>query len=481
MSGESVVKVTKTTPHASEFASSPAGIDRPSWWPEHLATPPPEGCFPRIETEHHPKAVGTYGPAVVAHAVGYGLQPRWWAQFALARLLEHDSDGRLCWAETAVSTARQQGKGFSLLRPLAAWRFEASAELFGERQTILHMANQVSSVLEHVQPWFPVARERGHKTRLTNGEQGIFSPDGDRWLLRAGRGGYGISSNLAMLDETWNLAPAVLDSMILPVMAERSNPLLVLTSTANALCSPTYPRFRDAANVGDRRLVLEWSAPPEVPVGDETFWRWASPHWSDQRAEIMRRALSRVVGAPTDFECEWLNRWPVLGVDVSRKVFPRWSDLPDHGVAWPKNGGIACIDEDVDGSRVGVLLLRNDDVWFKWVDSVASAVRLVTFADEVVVGLSLTVPVVGAGLQHVPVKAGVKESRLGMAHAQHRYGDLRHDRGGVDEFCAAAMQETESGWVLARRASRLSVLPAKLLVWALWFQRNNAHGVATVW
>jgi hypothetical protein len=60
-------------------------------------------------------------------------------------------------------------------------------------------------------------------------------------------------------------------------------------------------------------LLLEWSAPPELPYDHPNAWRWASPNWSPRREEFLRSQLQAIPEGA--FRTQYLNQW-VMAVDA---------------------------------------------------------------------------------------------------------------------------------------------------------------------
>jgi hypothetical protein len=450
-----------------------------------LATAPEGATLPRLETPHHSRAVGTYGPRVVAHAATYGLHLRWWQAYVMHRLLEHDKDGVLLWAEAAVSVARQVGKGYGGIRPLAEWRMD-SADLFGEPQTVLHLAHQVNVVMEIATPAIARHRDLGSKVRLTNGEQSIVIEDGSRWLMRSTTGAYGFSVSMPLVDEVWAVPPRTIDSMVIPTMAERSHPQLVMWSTANAHCTPTYPKFVSASGEEEDRLVIEWSSPPEArdDLSNIDYWKMASPHWSDQRERMMRRQLEKASRA--DFMANWLNMWPDLTVTANEKAMPGWAALK-HAPPAPSRGGIFAIDESrIDASVFGCLRLVGDYVYYSEHSTLEDAVRLANNGDHVIVGLSLAEAAAAAGLRVPPVKYGLAHTAAltPLLCSTIKAGRLYHDHNPTmaEQAAGAVVVETERGRTLSvMKSSPAGILAPKLLAWALGYQRTVSTRRAAIY
>lgn len=298
----------------------------------------------------HPRAVGTYGPAVAQWALerprmhplrdGHGLRElRWWQAYALARAFEHDDAGHLVWRTVLVSGPRQVGKSW-LERVVCAWRIHAGA-VFGGPQDVLHVAHKLQAAQEVWRPaarWAVGAYGKGC-VRWANGEQQIELPDdGSRWLIQAATDGAGVafSLSMALVDEAWMVARHVVDAAIAPTMIEAENPQLWLVSTAGTSQSDLMATYRAHALALDppaddtSLLILEWSAPPDpdIDIDDPAVWRAASPHWSPKREAVIRDERGKV--PEVDFRQQWLNQW-VPTVSAPLIDSERWAASAWHG------------------------------------------------------------------------------------------------------------------------------------------------------
>ena len=286
---------------------------------------PSTATYPRLMTGRHPRAVGTYGPAIEAWARERptmhprGLRSlRWWQQLALYRAFEHDDAGRLVWRTVLLSGPRQVGKSW-LERVACSWRIH-SGEHFGGPQDLLHVAHKLQAAQE---VWRPAARwalaEYGRGcVRWANGEQQIELPeDGSRWLIQAATDGAGVAFTLSMalVDEAWRVSRQVVDAGIAPTMAEAEQPQLWLVSTAGTSASDLMRNYRALALALETPaedgslLMLEWSAPPDpdLDIDDPDVWRMASPHYDDRRALVLAQQRGQV--SEVDFRQQWLNQW----------------------------------------------------------------------------------------------------------------------------------------------------------------------------
>ena len=273
--------------------------------------------MPRLETGPQRSTVESHGPAArVWLSSVYGLQLRGWQAYALDRALEYYPEtGELCWPTVVLTVARQSGKSV-LSRAICMWRLH-HAELFGEPQTILHVANKRSTAMEVMRPAGIWAVEKYGKqaARWGNERAGIELPSGDRWLIHAANdsAGVGFSINMAFLDEAWSIPSQVFMGAIAPTMAERLNPQAFLVSTAGDSSSDLMTSYRQRAidHLGAEDpgniLLLEWSAPPTSDPDDPETWKYASPEWNEKREAFLRGQWENI--EQSSWLREYLNLW----------------------------------------------------------------------------------------------------------------------------------------------------------------------------
>lgn len=326
-------------------------------------------------TAAHPKAVGSYGPELLEWSRDkFGMHPkrttghRWWQEFVVTVLLQHDDAGDLCFRTALLGTARQSGKSWTL-RELAMWRTE-QAERFGEVQTVVHAAAKLSQA---VGVWSPAARwaERhpiaptgaaapglwdlptaaagpgGWKVRTANGSEAISRRDGSAWVPQAANDqlGVSLSVSLAIVDEAWDVPRWIVDNGLVPTQAEASSGQLLLVSTAGqprtGEISDLYPSYRVEAlaelDAPASTLILEWSADPDADPGDPETWRQASPHWDDRRRTLLEQEWRKAQTSPqamAAFRLQWLNQWPD-SQDAARWIPSRVTAAADRAVGDP--------------------------------------------------------------------------------------------------------------------------------------------------
>jgi hypothetical protein len=419
----------------------------------------------------HPNAVGTYGQELVDQfALRHdGRALRWWQQLAAYRVLEHDARGRLVWMEYLVTVARQVGKSW-LLRELALWRLRHGTERWGQ-QLVLHTGKDMGilrTVLRPAQAW---AQGQGWNVSRNNMEPGISllpHMEGSAWVIKAKDAVYGQGSGNPLVDEAWDVAGSVVDDGALPTMVEQESPQLGLWSTAHRRATGLMlQRRRTALEQIDsprRLLLLEWSAPVDVDRGDRAGWRMASPHWTEQREQLVEDAYARVMrGESVDpeepdpvasFDAQWLNRWPAVRVvaedpDETVCTGDQWQACLDPAAA-PAPGELLVVSVEDDlgrgaaaaaasrtadgrivigGHRFGTLREAVD-----WAEDTAEAGLQSGLEDVVLlVGASVLEDPELESVELVTESAGSRETRAGLPTLRQltRAGRVAHD-GGED-------------------------------------------------
>lgn len=278
----------------------------------------PDGfVLPRLETGPPRGTFSTHGPAAREWLASvFGLKLRGWQGYAIDRALEYDVEtGELCWPICVLTLSRQSGKSV-LARAICMWRLH-NAELFGETQTIIHVANKRATAMEVMRPAGIWAVEKYGKqaARWGNERAGIELPTGDRWLIHAANdsAGVGFSINMAFLDEAWSIDKNVFESALEPTMAERLQTQAWLVSTAGDSGSDLMASYRqlaidrlgsdDPGNV----LLLEWSAPPTADPDNPETWKFASPEWNPKREAFLTKAHNNI--EQSSWLREYLNMW----------------------------------------------------------------------------------------------------------------------------------------------------------------------------
>jgi len=485
--GGKLVQTGRWRPETDVVASEPeperdglAAGDR-RWrvpWLAGLLEPPPEAVWPRLMTVPHPAAVGSLGAEFTAWAGARSGRPlRWWQQLLSARILEVDRDGMLVWQAGLVSMARQLGKSW-WLRELCLWRIH-QGDRFGEPQDVLHTGKDLAVCKEVQRParMWAKARPDTYKVREVNGQEEIeLLADGSRWMLRAKEATYGYSVSLAAADEAWKVRPSSIDEGLVPTMAERQQPQLLLVSTAHRSATALMIGRRQAAlaclESGDGDLLVEWSAPAGAGLDDRAGWRQASPHWSAKREALIASRLAAMEAGEVEdpeepdpvmsFRTQWLNQWPRRRLPLSgdsELLLPAglWASLEEVGLAGAGPVWVAVEDAAGFGAAVAACARLADgrlevDGWLRadWDTAMADVAALAGARPvrHLQVGASL-ISRVPAGSGPAPHTAGTRETRTGLAVLRDLAvsGGLAHDATpDLDEaFGVARVRESATG------------------------------------
>lgn len=276
----------------------------------------------------HPDAVGSYGPAAIEwkevnlQERGRPLRMRWWQKLCDVLQLQHRADGSLCYRVVIESGPRRIGKSVRL-RGMALWRLEHGPDLFEPEQLVVHTGKDLAIVREVLRKAWPWAEPRDDwtvKKGMTEPE--VAYREVNRWVARSKDATTGYDCCLALVDEGWDVKPSSIDDDLEPSMLERESPQLVLTSTAHRRATSLMRgRIMDALTVDDgETLLLVWAAPPGADPSDPAVWRAASPHWTDDRAEMMASKYAKAEAGEQDpefddvdpmqgFRAQYLCQW----------------------------------------------------------------------------------------------------------------------------------------------------------------------------
>lgn len=320
--GGPIVALLDSLPAPSWSRRSPAFAP----WLDGLDDMPADAAPPLAMSARHPAAVGSYGPDAAEWIQReLKVQLRWWQRLALYRLLEHDATGRLVWRQVILSAPRRAGKSV-LLRGLALWRI-AHADMVGEEQCVMFVSKDLPTgreILMKAKPYVAGHDPDGWKMRESNGTEEVRAPDASRWLLRSPDSCYGYDVGLGLVDESWGVKPTAISEGLEPALLERLWRQLVLVSTAHPRATSLMRRrlltgLRELEHP-KRRLVLLWSARPSDDPSDPAVWRASSPHWSEDRAELLEDKYAEALAGEIDpefddlqpmesFTSQYLNVW----------------------------------------------------------------------------------------------------------------------------------------------------------------------------
>jgi len=332
-----VIERTRTASLADLLAARdhPMVACKSSPWLKEFQQVPENASEPLAMSPPHPQAVGSYGAECIAWAkVELGIELRWWQALAVTRQLEHDASGALVWREIVESGPRRIGKSVRL-RVVALWRL-ANAHRIGEKQLAMLVSKDLAVGKEIHRGAWRWAEAKGWKVIRLNGGQEVEAPGESRWLLRADTAVYGYDVGYGQVDESWGVDPQSITDGLEPALLERLWSQLHLTSTAHVKATSLMRRRLLAAlrNADPNVLLLLWGARPGADYADEETWREASPHWSQDRRELMARKYAAALAGQDEPEfddpdpvrgwaAQYLNVWPLLEGGAG-SVLPGW-------------------------------------------------------------------------------------------------------------------------------------------------------------
>jgi len=125
----------------------------------------------------------------------------------------------------------------------------------------------------------------GAKLMRSYGRNQVTMPDGSKWFIRAANSsvGHGMSCDLIVADEIWDIGSTVIDGGLLPAQRARRSPLLSAWSTAGTEASTAMQRWREqglrSIDRGEPSSLYfaEWSPPPDLSPMTAQAWAYANP------------------------------------------------------------------------------------------------------------------------------------------------------------------------------------------------------------
>lgn len=438
--------------------------------------------LPRLESPAPARAVGSFGPDCQEWVrKAFGLELRAWQAYAINRALEHDENGELVWPMVVITVGRQSGKSV-VSRAVCMWRMH-HAELFGEQQTILHVANKVETAREVMRPAAHWAVQKYGKAAYRSGNTApqIELPSGDRWIIQAANdsAGVGYSISMAFIDEAWRVQRKVVDDAINPTLAERQQGQVWLVSTAGDSTSDLMMAYRQRAldrleaDEPGSVLLLEWSAPAEASPDEVDTWRWGSPEWTDKRETFLRQQWENI--EPEAFRREFLNQWTVRANHWLHEAW--WAEtkgddeLPADAV-W-------CIaaESDFDGMGHAVAIAAQDDDGR--IVTRVSTFRTIAEVDERIAQIRADHPQLHVQVtpgyrdrltQHIDGIVGQREAPAATQNLLDLFDRraIRHDGSQVlqEHFANATISRRQQGWVLAAPMGKGGVYAARAVMFA---------------
>ena len=453
--------------------------------------------MPRLETKPSKAVTGTHGGKAADWLSNvYGMDLFAWQRYALDRALEHDKDGHLVWSTVLITVGRQNGKSW-LSRGLCLWRMH-SAELFGEVQTVLHIANKRSTAMEVMRPAGHWAVEKYGKTsvRWGNERSGIELPSGDRWIVSASNenSGVGYSISMCFADEAWQIPRNVIDQSIGPTMVMREQPQLYLVSTAGDSNSDLMIVYRTRAldrlteDEGASVLLLEWSAPPEAHPDLVSTWKWGSPEWSDKREAFLTQQHANV--EESSFRREYLNQWVTKANHWLKPAW--WRDTLDEDVPLPAEGvwSIA-VESDFDGQGHAVAIAAPNEEGhivtrvtthrtMKQVDERLAEIR----AEHPSLYILVTPGYVDRLTSRFDGLVGQREAVAATQVLQDLFSrtQIRHDGNIIlqEHFAGTRIGQRQGGWVLTSPMGSSGIYAARATMFAISQAAKTPRGMATI-
>jgi len=276
-----------------------------------------------------------------------------WQLRALAGLTALRADGRFQHRLGLVSTARQNGKTHALAT-LVGYFLTVEPQRRGQPVTVLSTAHRLDVAVELFRKLAELLETHfGAKVTWAYGRNEVRMPDGSRWLVKAASPsvGHGLSVDLVVADEIWDISTDAIDQGLLPTMRARPNPLMAMWSTAGTESSTVFLRYReqglrqiDAGQQGSLYMA-EWSPPPELDPMTPDAWTYGNP------------ALGHTLQAETiQAEAQSPDRAAFLRASVnlwvaSDRAWVRPGQWPDLQIDNVPPGGVIAVESSLDDSR----------------------------------------------------------------------------------------------------------------------------------
>lgn len=290
-------------------------------------------------------------------------------------LAERD-DGQWLSRVVALVVGRQNGKG-SILEALEL----AALFLFGCR-TIVHTAHLFKTSSEAFVRLLQLVESTPDLDRLvrsvhrSHGSEGIELLSGERiWFgTRTGGAGRGLSPDLIIVDEAYNLNDRAV-SALFPSMSARPNPQAWITSSAPTALpeSDVLRRYCRQGRAGaDGLTYIEYCAEvdptvalKDIDLADEDLWAQANPGFPHR------------IGA----EAIEVDRFAMTPEDFCRERLGIWIDDEDGEWVIPAAAWQATEDDasDIDGAQTWALEVSPDRDW----SAIAAAGRSTVHPDRI--------------------------------------------------------------------------------------------------
>jgi phage terminase large subunit-like protein len=455
--------------------------------------------LPRLETKPPSALGGTHGPQAAEWLkTVYGMELFPWQRYALNRALEYDLENKLVWSAVIITVGRQSGKSW-LSRAICLWRLH-HGHLFGEVQTVLHVANKRSTAMEVMRPAGLWATEVYGKKSVRWGNElaGIELPTGDRWLIHAANdsAGVGYSVSMVFVDEAWKVSADVVDNSITPTMVAREQPQIFLVSTSGDSRSDLMQGYRQRAldRLDDPEpgsvLLLEWSAPAEADPSLVETWKWGSPEWSDKRQVFLAEQWARI--EESAFRRQYCNQWVIRS---DHWLLDKWWNgtldpeaLLDESAVWS-----VAVETDFDGmghavaiaapNAEGLIVIRvTTHRTMAEVDAQLAKIR----AEHPSIYVQVTPGYVDRLREKFDALVGQREAVSATQVLQDLFSrqQLRHDGSQVlqEHFANSKISMRQGGWVLTAPMGRGNgIYAARAVLFAVSQAAKAPRSVATIY
>jgi hypothetical protein len=198
-----------------------------------------------------------------------------WQQWYLEAACTERQDGSWAAFECGLLVPRQNGKnGILMARELAG------IVLFDD-DLIIHSAHRMDTVLEHFRNMEQLADEfdelgkRIKRISRVNGHEGIELKGGRRvqFVSRARQPGRGLAGSMVVLDEAFDLNPAIIGALI-PTLATRGHKAQVWYTSSpphadSLVLHSVRERGRGLGTLAERRLLYaEWCGNDDITAAD---------------------------------------------------------------------------------------------------------------------------------------------------------------------------------------------------------------------
>ncbi|CAB4176047.1 HNHc domain containing protein [uncultured Caudovirales phage] len=436
---------------------------------------------PRLATTV-PDGVESFGPAVADWSEQHlevTLMP--WQRFTLDGQLAH-VDGELVHRSALTTTARQNGKT-SCLKPLIGWWLTAMPVIRGQKQTVVSTAHSLTLASLLFQDLAPLLEEEfGAKLGHSFGRQQATMPDGTRWFVRAASPsvGHGLSVDLAVADELWDIGRAAIDTGLVPSMRARKSPLLSMWSTAGTESSESLINWREQGlraietNATSSLFFAEWSAPSSLDAMTPEAWAYSNPALGHTLELATLAAESENPDRASFLRSN--NTW----VSALKSWLPpgRWAALETDTMP---EGGVLAIETSVDDTiYYGLRAALNDDK--RAVVEVTFAVNTWQAAVDQAVELGAQYPLMQFAVSpsvepHWPLELDRRTTIVGykellrftpLVHhmiLERRLLHMKNDQ--LDEQIGRAVAvKTQASMALSSQKSAGPIELARMVVWA---------------